>query len=171
MGWDICNSRQVSWNLCWCDYKWGDHRYGSPLTVHSDQGRNFEAKIFEEMCCLLQVHNTRTTPRNPRCNGLLERFNRTLIQIIKSYLRGEQQDWDKHLGCLAGAYPQTRHQSTKFSPNLTMLGREACSPTEVRFGLHTHESYPIYGVYVLELWENLQHAHDLARKHLRRAAQ
>ena len=52
-----------------------------------------------------------------------------------------------------------------------MLGREVCSPTEVRFGLHTHESYPTYGAYVLELQEKLQHAHDLARKHLRGAAQ
>ena len=79
-------------------------RYGCPLTVHSDQRRNFEAKIFEEMCTLAQVCKTRTTPGNPRCNGLVERFNRTSIQMIKSYLTGEQQDWDKHLGCLAGAY-------------------------------------------------------------------
>ena len=57
-------------------------RFGTPLQVHSDQGRNFEAKIFQEMCTYLQIEKTRTTSLRPQANGSVERFNRTLINML-----------------------------------------------------------------------------------------
>ena len=62
-------------------------RYGTPIQLHSDQGRNFESDLFAELCKLLEVRKTRTTPRNPRCNGQTERFNSTLIHMLKCYLK------------------------------------------------------------------------------------
>ena len=53
-------------------------RFGTPLSLHSDQGRNYESVLFAELCVLLEIRKTRTSPGNPRCNGLTERFNRTL---------------------------------------------------------------------------------------------
>ena len=60
-------------------------RYGTPIQLHSDQGRNFESDLFAELCKLLEVRSTRTTPRNPRCNGQTERFKSTLIHMVKCY--------------------------------------------------------------------------------------
>ena len=79
-------------------------RFGCPLSLHSDQGKNCESKVFAELCQLLEILKTRTSPGNPRCNGQAECFNRTLLKMIKAYLKGEQRNWDKHLGCLAAAY-------------------------------------------------------------------
>ena len=81
-------------------------RFGNPLSIHSDQGRNYEACIFKEMCRLLGVRKT-STGGNPRCNGLPERFNRTLVRMIKAYIKDEQTDWDLYLGCLAATYRAT----------------------------------------------------------------
>ena len=53
-------------------------RFGVPAELHSDQGRNFEAQVFGEVCRRLEVHKTRTTPLHPQSDGLVERFNRTL---------------------------------------------------------------------------------------------
>ena len=50
-------------------------RYGSPTSIHSDQGANYESRIFRELCSLLEIKKSRTSVRNPKGNGQTERFN------------------------------------------------------------------------------------------------
>lgn len=148
-------------------------RWGCPLVIHSDQGRTYESKIFSEMCRMLEIRKSRTSVRNPRGNGQSERFNRTLLRMIKAYLCGEQRDWDMHLGCLAGAYRATPNESTKLTPNLLMMGRETRLPAELVFGSigsYQMQEVTSYGDYVDELRSHMQHAHEVARKHLDAAA-
>ena len=125
-----------------------------------------------ELCRLLEIRKTRTTPGNPHCNGLTERFNKTLVRMIKAYLKGEQTNWDRYLGCLAGAYRATIQESTGLTPNLLMLGREVRLPAEVMFGSVDSEfDLKSYGEYVDGLRKRMQQAHDVARKNLEAAAQ
>ena len=41
-------------------------KYGAPLQVHSDQGRNFQSEIFRGMCSMLGIDQTRTTSFRPQ---------------------------------------------------------------------------------------------------------
>ena len=136
------------------------------MGFHSDQGRCFESNIMAEVCELLEIRKTRTTPAHPLCNGQVERLNSTLLKMIKIYLKGEETNWDKHLGCLSGAYHASVHDSTGLIPNLMMLGHEIDTPLAVMFVTHHHESYSSVGEYVAKLKERMQHAHDVAREHL-----
>ena len=147
-------------------------RYGCPLTLHTDQGRNYESSIFIELCKLLEIKKTRTSVRNPRCNGQAECFNRSLLRMIKAYLRGEQENWDLNLGCLAAAYRACPHENTGLSPNLLMLGREVCIPSELVYGGQCNNNREIhsYEEYVQQLKAKMQHAHVIARKHLSTSA-
>ena len=47
-------------------------RYGVPSVIYSDQGREFESRLFEEVCQLLGIEKTRTTPYHPQSDGLVE---------------------------------------------------------------------------------------------------
>ena len=92
--------------------------------------------------------------------------------MIKAYLKGEQTNWDRYLGCLAGAYRATIQESTGLTPNLLMLGREVRLPAEVMFGSVDSEfELNTNGEYVDGLRKRMQQAHDVARKHLEAAAQ
>ena len=52
-------------------------RYEVPLQLHSDQGRNFEANVYQ-MCEILNIDKTRTRSMHPQSDGMVERFDRTL---------------------------------------------------------------------------------------------
>ena len=57
-------------------------RFGVPRQLHSDQGRNFESSLFAQMCKILGIEKTRTTPFHPRSDGMVERFNKTLTDML-----------------------------------------------------------------------------------------
>ena len=68
--------------------------YGIPSVLHSDQGTNFESTILKQTCEAFGIHKSRTTPYHPQGDGLLERTNRSLLQLLRSYCT-ESCDWEK----------------------------------------------------------------------------
>jgi transposase InsO family protein len=51
-------------------------------TITTDQGRQFESRLFHSLAKLCGVKLTRTTADHPAANGLVERFHRTLKAAI-----------------------------------------------------------------------------------------
>lgn len=105
-----------------------------PVNMHTDQGRNFESKSFQEMCRLLDIKKTRTTPYHHQSDGLVERFNRTLESTLSMYVSNHQNDWDKYLQMVMYAYRSSVQESTRFTPYYMMFSREARLPVDVMFG-------------------------------------
>lgn len=66
-------------------------RFGCPLKITTDQGSQFESKLFNELTTLLGAHHIRTTPFNPKANGILERFHRQLKEALRA--RGNTTNW------------------------------------------------------------------------------
>ena len=78
-------------------------RFGCPLQIHTDQGSNFMSSLFQSLSHLLVIARTRTTPYHPFSNGRVERYNRTILQIMRCYLKGHNSKWDEDLPILTGA--------------------------------------------------------------------
>ena len=57
------------------------HHFGAPDYLHTDQGRNFESNLFNEVCKPLRVSKTRTTPYHPQSEWLVEQFNNTILNM------------------------------------------------------------------------------------------
>jgi len=72
-------------------------RFGYPFQLFSDQGRNFQSKVFDSVCKLLHIHKARTTPYRPSSNGQYERFNRTLMDAVRCYIGKTHNKWDEHV--------------------------------------------------------------------------
>ena len=138
-------------------------RFGFPLQLVSDQGRNFMSTLFREVCKLLHIHQARTTAYRPSANGQAERTNRTLISALRSFVNDQQNDWDDVLPLITSAIRSSKNRNTGFTPNKLMLGREIVSPADLVIpGLKADAAVP--DDYVQKLQENLQNAHETARK-------
>ena len=57
-------------------------RFGAPLQIHTDQGRNFDGHVMKALCSLYHITKTRTTPYHPSSNGQAEQYNWLLLQLI-----------------------------------------------------------------------------------------
>ena len=68
--------------------------FGVPGELHSNQGHEFESQVFCECCRLLVFHKTRTMPLHPQSDGMVERFNATIVHQLAKYYREDQRDWD-----------------------------------------------------------------------------
>ncbi|CAI5653079.1 unnamed protein product [Oreochromis niloticus] len=109
-------------------------RFGVPAELHSDQGRNFELKVFGEICRRLGVEKTRTTPLHPQSDGLVERFNRTLATQLAILTSRHQRDWDRHLPLVLWSYRTAVQESSQCTPAALMFGRELRTPVDLVFG-------------------------------------
>ena len=97
--------------------------FGMPIVIHSDQGREFENKIMQELCILCGSHKTRTTLYHPESDGMVERFNRTLLMMLAMFAGNNRDDWDDLLPAVMTAYRSSVHESTGFRPIQTDVWR------------------------------------------------
>ncbi len=60
--------------------------YGHPRILHSDQGRNFESTIMAQTLEAFGTTKSRTTAYHPQGDGMVERFNHSLLQLLRVYV-------------------------------------------------------------------------------------
>ena len=88
-------------------------------------------KVMHELCLLGVSHKTKTTPYHPESDGLVERFNRTLLMMLAMFAGEHKDDWDDLLPPVMMAYRLSVHESTGFSPYRLMFGEECMLPMDI----------------------------------------
>ena len=91
--------------------------------------------------------------------------------MIQVYRKDGNIEWDKNIHFITAAYRATPEDSTGFTPNVLMLGRETRLPVDLVLGNTTSGVLTNYGEYVQDVRQHLIRAHYVARKLLWQAAQ
>ena len=72
-------------------------RVGIPREVLTHQGPNFMSKTLSQVYDLLGIKRVRTIPYHPQTDGLVERFNQTLVNMPRKFVDDTGKDWDQWL--------------------------------------------------------------------------
>ncbi|XP_042071507.1 uncharacterized protein LOC121812727 [Haplochromis burtoni] len=125
-------------------------RVGFPREILTDQGTNFMSTLLKQVYQLLGIRSLRTSPYHPQTDGLTERFNQTLKQMLRKFVNDSGNDWDQWLPYLLFAY------------NILMR-----SGRETRW---RRDSKNILS-YVIQMRERLEKMSELAQSHMVEAQQ
>ena len=145
--------------------------YGFPARIHSDQGRNFESSLIKELCTLAGVEKTRTSPCHPMGNGMTERFNQTLLNMLGTLENHQKEDWKTYVAPLVHSYNSTKHDSTGYSPFFLMFGRHPRLAIDAYLGLNSEDqSISSRQHYATKLKKRLHFAYKVASREAEKSA-
>ncbi len=105
--------------------------HGFPAHLLSIQGPQFRGEVMQVLTTSMGIQQKFTTPYHPQTNGLTERMNRTLKQIISSFIDPLHQDWDEILPFAVHAYNTSVQASTRVSPFRALYGRDPHLPPNI----------------------------------------
>jgi hypothetical protein len=143
--------------------------FGVPEALLSDRGANLLSHLMLDICRLLGIEKLNTTAYHPECDGMVERFNRTLKSMLRKRAAQFGNQWDKHLPALLWAYRNAPHDATGEKPSFLLFGWDCRSPTEAAL-LPASDSGPTaIEDYREELVLTLSSARETALENIRKA--
>lgn len=148
-------------------------RVGVPREIVNDRGKSFTSNLMQELGRLLSFRQLPITPYHPMANGLVERFNGTLKQMVRRMCQEKPKQWDRYLAPLLFAYREVPQRSLGFSPFDLLYGRFVRGPMSILKELWTGanidcDTKTTYE-YVAELKERLQNTCKVAHEELQKA--
>ena len=150
-------------------------RFGCPHSIHTDQGRNFESDLFQQLMRQLEINKTRATSFHPQSNAVIERMNRILLNMLSKCIDQNQSDLSSLLPFVLLAYRSSAHESTGFTPYFLVFGHEMSLPLDLMYKPPKHSEPSSLKKQVLERQEAICKAFELVRRNttaqqLRRSA-
>jgi len=119
-----------------------------------------------EVCKLLHINKTRTTPYHPQCDGLVEQFNRTLLNMLATCASDHPFDWENYIRKMCMAYNSSVQSSTGYTPFYLMFGWQARLPLDTMYGTEEHHAALSPFEYANTLKKRLTIAFALVRERL-----
>ena len=108
---ELCPLQRQTTEEVSCKVQEWNGRYGLPEVVHSNNGTCFTSRVFEQFCSQHGIRHTKSTAYHPQANDAVERFNRTLGEILAKVIDSNHTTWQNHLTQVQLAYNTSYHES------------------------------------------------------------
>ena len=139
-------------------------RFGAPVSIVSDRGRNFLSKLCNAVCEIYKVSRHMTASYNPRANGCVERQNATIAQTIRMYINKDQNNWHLLLPTVLMSIRSTPNpESSGYSPFKMLFGDEMRLPFDTNL-IPRETLGPDAKAHVTQLINRLKLVHEQAAK-------
>ena len=139
-------------------------RFGFPTKIHHEQGAESENNLFDNLQKLCDIKHSRTTPYHPQGNGKVERFNCTLLSMLRTLPEFYKSSSHEHLNKVTHAYNCTRNDSTGFSPFYLLFGIHPRLPIDIVFNMGHHFPVNSYSDYVNKWKKAMEEAYAIASR-------
>ena len=148
-------------------------RVGFPEEILTDNGSQFTGRLMQEVYEVFRANHVHTSPYHPQANGQVERFNGTLIAMLRKLVDEKPEIWDSYIAAALFAYREVPQASTGFSPAMMLFGRPIAGPLEVLKKTWTDkevdETIKTSTQYVADLQARLQATWKIAAQKLKDA--
>ena len=108
-------------------------RFGVPHILISDNGLQFDSKVFRRYCCELGIKNKYLTLAYPQRNGNVEAVNKVIMNELKKRLDDAKGEWVEELPHVLWTYQTTPRRSTGETPFSMTYGAKVVIPLETGF--------------------------------------
>jgi hypothetical protein len=106
-------------------------RFGHPLELVSDRGIHFLNDVIVDLTTKYLIKHRKTTPYNPKANGLTERANRIIGKILNRLVSAHKTNWDRKLPSAVHAYNTTEKSTIGQTPYFLTFGQTAIHGIEL----------------------------------------
>ncbi|XP_058614187.1 LOW QUALITY PROTEIN: uncharacterized protein LOC131528813 [Onychostoma macrolepis] len=148
-------------------------RVGIPAEILTDQGTPFMSRLMADLCRLLKVKQLRTTVYHPQTDGLVERFNQTLKQMLRRVAAEDKRDWDRMLPYVLFGIREVPQASTGFTPFELLFGRQPRGLLDIAREAWEQQPAAFRSTieHVRDMRERIDRVMPLVREHLTKAQQ
>ena len=90
--------------------------HGLPEALIWDRDPRFQSDLWQQVCTRFNIKRALSSSYHPQSDGQTERVNRTLEQMLRTYIHSDEREWERLLPALELAYNTTSHSSTELPP-------------------------------------------------------
>ncbi|GAA6106495.1 uncharacterized protein LOC121887483, partial [Tachysurus ichikawai] len=146
-------------------------KFGFPSRIHHDQGGEFKNQLFAQLRKYSGIGGSKTTPYHAQGDGQVERFNWTLLQMLKTLTERQKSNWKEALNKLIFAYNCTKCEVTGFSHFHILFGHSPRLHIDSLFGLNPDNCSVSHSEYMERWTKEMKEACEIAREHANKCAE
>ena len=113
--------------------------YTTPRVILSDNGTEFKNQVLQSICSSFHITQSFITALHPASNGLVERANRKILEILRHLVGPLQESWQDWLPFISACINNSVTSSTGTSPHYVLFGFDKRLPYDV-----LSQSTPLY---------------------------